>query len=115
MLLPSSTLKLSAKWNSDFEATLQRPLRSHAYASPFGARLTIGLPGSALAERISHPLDNYSDFRAIASSALPSDQDFLVALTLHGCATTNERLGEVRLRQPPDSLAIGFDSTDALE
>ncbi len=87
MLLPSSTLKLSAKWNSDFEATLQRPLRSHAYASPFGARLTIGLPGSALAERISHPLDNYSDFRAIASSALPSDQDFLVALTLHAQAT----------------------------
>jgi hypothetical protein len=85
----------------------------HAYASPFGARLAIGLPGSALAERISHPLDSYSDFRAIASSALPSDQDFLVALTLHRCATTDERLREALLRQPPDSPAIDFDLTEA--
>ena len=52
---------------SPFEAAIPQPARLRTYASPArvatdGARLATGLPGSALAGRVSHPLDDIPNF-----------------------------------------------------
>jgi hypothetical protein len=61
---------LGAREIRGFGAVLTRPAPSRAYASPGGiaapgARLATGLPGSALAERVSHPLDDFSELWTI--------------------------------------------------
>jgi len=40
-------------------------LRINAVVADSAARLTTGLPGSALAGRVSHPLDDFSEFRRL--------------------------------------------------
>jgi hypothetical protein len=60
-----------------FEADYLRPSRSRAYASPptsprRGARLATGLLGSALAGRVSHPLDDEQNFVKLPLALTPS-------------------------------------------
>ena len=45
------------------------------------ARLATGLPGSALAGRVSHPLDDRPNFMESSHDSLLSDQHCLVATT----------------------------------
>jgi hypothetical protein len=59
-----------------FEAVLTRPMPLRAYASSGDitapeARLATGLPGSALAGRVSHPLDDFSEFHELPHVFIP--------------------------------------------
>lgn len=60
-------------------------LRIAGLISEVVARLATDLPGSALAGRDSHPLDDILAFLKPTTSSFPPDQPFLVALVaLHG-------------------------------
>ena len=69
-----------------FGATIPRPTRSRAYASPAALpRPSQGsLParaGSPLAGRVSHPLDSKRNFMESSHPPIPIDQQSLVALS----------------------------------
>jgi hypothetical protein len=50
------------------------PLRTYASSGDIAAseaRLATGLPGSALAGRVSHPLDDFSEFHELPHVFIP--------------------------------------------
>jgi len=78
------TRVLGRSETNSFVAVLTRPTSSRAYASSLdiaahGARLATGLPGSALAGRVSHPLDDFSKFPESPHDSFLYDQPCLVA------------------------------------
>jgi hypothetical protein len=85
------TRTLGRSETSCFGAVLTRPASSRAYASSGGiaapeARLATGLPGWALAGRVSHPLDDYSKFRESPHDSVLSDRPCLVAPCSCSCS-----------------------------
>ncbi len=76
-LLPSGPSRpwampgLSFRWLTP-RAHMLAYLRINESISGNAARLATGLPGSALAGRVSHPLDDTSDFKAASTTSYPN-------------------------------------------
>ena len=111
---------------SSFEAVLTRPMSLRAYASSGDiaateASLATGPPGLALAGRVSHPLDDFSEFHELPHvfipfrPALPGRAGSVFgARVAVGVGGSRERCAASAFRLPPtNSLTLTLTPTRA--